>query len=143
MSVCNYEPFWIITWDFSMHYWFAKSSKYIFKQHLRLIPCIGCELCTHQCVCVRTINASFTEEQVFRNLRIRMFFMKCWTSNCWFNQKKSSLMSLNTDASEHSPQSFEFEHQAVDIIWNFLKFSQFIECQYISYLACHILQIMP
>ena len=55
-------------------------------------------------------------------------------------RKKSSLMSLNTDASEHSPQSFEFEHQAVDIIWNFLKFSQFIECQYISYLACHKLQ---
>ena len=35
MSVCNYEPFWIMTWYFSMHYWFAKSSKYIFKQHLR------------------------------------------------------------------------------------------------------------
>ena len=51
MSVCNYEPFWIITWYFSMHYWFAKSSKYIFTQHLRRFPYIGCELCTHWCVC--------------------------------------------------------------------------------------------
>ena len=29
MNVCNYESFWIITWNFSMHYWFAKSSRYI------------------------------------------------------------------------------------------------------------------
>ena len=70
MSVCNYESFWIITWYFSMHNWFAKSSKYIFKQHLRRFRYIGCELCTHRCVYVGTINTSFTEEQVSRNLRI-------------------------------------------------------------------------
>ena len=64
-----------------MHNWFAKSSKYIFKQHLRRIPCIGCELCTHRCVCVRTINASFTEEQVSRNLRIDVQHMNVFFTN--------------------------------------------------------------
>ena len=73
MIVCNYETFWIINWNFSMHFWFAKSLKYIFKQHLRRFPYIGCKLCTHRCVCVGTINTSFTEEQVSRNLRI-----ECW-----------------------------------------------------------------
>ena len=72
MIVCNCELFWIITWNFSLHYWFAKSSKYIFKQHLRRFPYVGCKLCTHRCVCVSTINTSFTEEQVSRNLRIRL-----------------------------------------------------------------------
>ena len=64
MNVYTYEPFWIITWHFSMHYWFAKSSKYIYKQHLRRFPYIGCKLCTHRCVYVGTINTSFTKEQV-------------------------------------------------------------------------------
>ena len=31
--------------------------------------CIGCKLCTHRCVWVGTINTSFTEEQLSRNLR--------------------------------------------------------------------------
>ena len=33
MNFCYYMPFWIITWIFSMHYWFAKSPNYIFRQH--------------------------------------------------------------------------------------------------------------
>ena len=31
-----------------------------------------CMLCTHRCVCVGTINTSFTEEQVSRNFRIQV-----------------------------------------------------------------------
>ena len=84
MSFCNYEPFWIITLYFSMHYWIAKSSKNIFKQHLRQFPYIGCELCTHRCVCVGTINTSFTEEQVSRNLRIgSVLYTGTWTVLDW------------------------------------------------------------
>ena len=40
------------------------------KQHLQRYPFVGCKLCTHRCECVGTKNTPFTEEQIFRNLRI-------------------------------------------------------------------------
>ena len=59
---------------FSLHYLFAKSSEYILKQHLLRFPYMRCKLCTHRCVCVGTINTSFTEELVSWNLRIELSF---------------------------------------------------------------------
>ena len=70
MNICNYEPIWFITWDFSIYYWLAKWTKCIFKRHLQRCHYVGYKVCTHRCECVGTKNSSITEEQVSRNLRI-------------------------------------------------------------------------
>ena len=76
LNGCNYEPIYIITWNFSMHYyWLAKLSKYILKQHFQSYPYIGYKLCTQQCE-RGTINTNFIEEQVSRNLRIGKWFWR-------------------------------------------------------------------
>ena len=45
----------------------CKISLIDFKETFTKLSLIECQLCTHECECVGTKNASFTEEQVSRN----------------------------------------------------------------------------
>ena len=72
MNICNHELIWLITWNFSIYYCFAKWTKCIFKRHQHLFPYIGYKFYTHRCECVgnEISSISITKEQVSRNLRI-------------------------------------------------------------------------